>query len=100
MDGTKSMRTISDIISAERAEEIESSAKLRSERFKITIDAPPYGGVNRSNEIGLLTGASNQPMLSQAQIDARRMQTDYNNMKDSGAYKASVMKRVNDRSFI
>ena len=57
-----SKKTLSEILQAERSEEAKSTAKLRSERFKITVDKPPYGGIDRDSEIGILSGT--QPLLS------------------------------------
>ena len=38
----------------------QSMPMLRSERFRITTDQPPYGGINaRNNEISALVGSSN-----------------------------------------
>ena len=54
---------------------------LRSERFRITVAEPPYGGVNRSREIGTLLGNGLKPALSKEQMQERNIQINYNNAK-------------------
>ncbi len=83
---------------------------LRSERFRITTDDPPFSGIYLKDEIGSLIGSSLntvgglKPARSKDQLHQDQVTIDYSEAKmsharalgmDNTAYRQKLLKRLN-----
>ena len=88
---------------------------LKSERFRITTHQPPYGGIDRYNELGSLIGQEKggqigfRPLLSKDQIETElakkeldKAKEHYNSMLKHRAkiHESQVLERNRRRTYL